>query len=211
LDMFLAGLAYVPGIDSWNYIGVMMLVGAVVGLALVLPTVFERKDFRHAHPFVEDFYTADQKSQARSALLRGLVVGIGFVVVGLVILIVLQAVPWLATAVCLMLAAVGVFIIVRGYLLGLRCDLVKYNQKSLYGMDDSQIDALDDEDLQVRARQAKRENSMCRIVMSIATAFGLVLLFVPALHAQPWFWLSWVIGGMLCGVIKASHSMRNAE
>lgn len=209
LDMFLLGLASVPGIDSWNYGGVMMLIASIVALALILPAAFERRAFRKAHPFVADFYTIEQKSHARSVKLTGIVVGVGIIIAGLVVLIVLQTIEWLSSAIFLLLVAVGVFVIIRGYLLESRCNLTKYNQKSLLGMDESEINALDDEGLQAHARQAKRESSMYRIVMSSATAIGLVLLFVPALNAQRWFWLAWPVGGLLCAAISAFRSLRN--
>ncbi|MEG0991092.1 MAG: hypothetical protein RSN88_09540 [Gordonibacter sp.] len=47
--------------------------------------------------------------------------------------------------------------------------------------------------------------------MGLSTAVGLVLLFIPALGAQRWFWLAWVIGGILCGVIGGIRSVRGDE
>lgn len=137
LALLLAGIVLVPGIDSSNYAAALAFVGAAVGLALILPAAFERKAFRKAHPFVEDFYSVDQKSQARSALLTSLVVGIGLAMAGLVATLLLQTNVWFASSAFLMLAAAGVFISMRGCLLGARCDLAKYNQRSLYNMDDS--------------------------------------------------------------------------
>jgi len=44
--------------------------------------------------------------------------------------------------------------------------------------------------------------------MGVATAIGLVLLFVPTFHAAAWFWVIWPVGGILCGAIA---SFRGAE
>lgn len=57
----------------------------------------------------------------------------------------------------------------------------------------------------------RRENSIYGIVLGLSTAVGLVLLFIPALGAQRWFWLAWVIGGILCGVIGGIRSVRGDE
>lgn len=209
LALLLSDPALAWGSDFYRYGAVMVFIGAAVGLALMLPAFFKRKGFRKAHPFVEDFYTVEQKRQARTSLSTGIVAGICFVLAGLAASILLQANTWLAGAVFLLLAAVGVFIIVRGCLLGSRCDLEAYNQKSLYGMDDSQIEALDDEDLQMRARQAKQDKNLYRIVMCLATVVGLVLLFAPVSGFQRVFWLAWPVGLMLCVAIKAFRSIQS--
>ena len=77
-------------------------------------------------------------------------------------------------------------------------------------LDDEGIGALDDV-LQARARRARREGTWYKIVLSVATAVGLVLLFVPVAAAQRLFWLAWPIGGLACGAIRAFFSMRRDE
>lgn len=201
--------AIVPGVTAQNYAYLLVFVGVAVGVALILPAVFQWSSFRRTHPFVDDFYTVEQKDQARSNMVAGLVVGIGLLMAGSVAAVLLQTDVWLAAGAFFMLAAVGVFVIVRGSLLGSRCDLAHYNKKSLSRMGEDEINALGDEELQSRARQAKHERSVYGIVMSIATAAGLLLLFVPALNAQRWFWLAWPVGGILCGTIKAIRSLRS--
>ena len=208
LSMLLSGLTLMPGSAYQSYSSVLMLVGAVAGLAVILPAWFERNGFRTAHPFVEDFYTVEQKAEARRALSTGLVVGIGLIVAGLAATIVLPAAPWLSSSICLLLATGGVFAIVRGRLLAARCDVAAYNRRSLRGMDEAQIDALDDENLAERARRAKSDHRLCVAIMCVATAVALVLLFVPALGGQWWFWLTWPIGGLACVAVKAIRSGR---
>lgn len=209
LAMLLPGLAPVP--EMQNYASVLMLAGAAVGLALILPAFFARNSFRKAHPFVEDFYTADQKSRARSTMLIGLVAGIALVIAGLAATMLPHTPDWLATTLFTLLGATGAFLIVRGCLLGSRCNVDAYNEKSFYDMADSEIAALDDPALRAHARRAKRDRGIFRFVMLLSTAVGLVLLFVPALHAQRWFWLSWVVGGVLHAAIRAFRSTRSDE
>lgn len=202
LAMLLAGATPMPGSSYQSYSSVLMLVGAVAGLAVILPAWFERNGFRAAHPFVEDFYTSEQKAEARRALSTGLVMGIGLIVAGLAATIVLPASPSLSSAVCLLLAAAGAFCILRGWLLASRCDVAKYNRRSLHAMDDAQIDALD-EAMAQRARRAKGDHRLFVAVMCAATAVALVLLFVPALGGQWWFWLAWPVGGLVCAAVRA--------
>ncbi len=210
LSVLFAGLTLVPGSAYQSYSSALMLVGAAVGIALIVPALFARREFRRSHPFVEDFHTAEQKSQARKAFSTGLVAGIALVMAGLASTIVLQPFPWLAGSVPLFLAALGLFFIVHGYLVKSCCDVERYNEKSLRGMNEAQIGALDD-DLASRARQAKRTYGMYALIMGLSTVVGLVLLFVPALNARWWFWLAWPIGGILCGVVKAYRSVRSAK
>ena len=206
LALLLSDPAFVPVPEVRNLATVTVFVGAAVGLALVLPASFERSAFRKEHPFVDDFYTADQKSKARTALSTGLVAGIGLLMAGLAATIVLQADVWLASATFLAFAAVGVFVIVRSALLGARCNLARYNRASLGGMSEEQIEAMGDDGLAERARRAKRERGTYAAVMLAATAVGLVLMFTPASRL---FLLAWPVGGLACLAIKAFRSARS--
>ena len=126
LALLLSDPGLMPIAEVRSFASALVFVGVAVGLALILPASFARGAFRKAHPFVGDFYTADQKSKARTALSTGLVAGIGLLMAGLAATIVLQADVWLASATFLAFAAVGVFVIVRSALLGARCNLARY-------------------------------------------------------------------------------------
>ena len=126
LALILSDPRLMPIAEVRSFASALVFVGVAVGLALILPASFARGAFRKAHPFVDDFYTADQKSKARTALSTGLVAGIGLLMAGLAATIVLQADVWLASATFLAFAAVGVFVIVRSALLGARCNLARY-------------------------------------------------------------------------------------
>lgn len=208
LALLLSDPALMPSLEVRNFATVLVFVGAAAGLALILPASFERSAFRKAHPFVGDFYTADQKTQARATLSTGLVAGIALILAGMAATIVLQADVWLASAVFFLCAAVGVFVIVRSCLLGSRCNLTRYNRRSLGGMSEEQIEAMCDDGLAERARRAKRESGTCAAVMCAATAVGLVLAFTPA---APLFLLAWPVGGIVCAAIKAFRSSRSSR
>lgn len=211
VGMLLSALVVLPGIESWSYAGIMTFVGCACGLAFVLPALFARSGFRKAHPFVENFYTVEQKDRARAALLKGLIAGVGSILVGFASIVVLQGNVWFASSSFFLFAAFGVFAIVRGCLLSSRCDIEAYNLKTLSSLDEAQIDALDDEALRARARQIKRAKAIYGSVMCVATAVGLVLLFVPVLGARQWFWLVWPIGGLICLAIRAVRSARGSK
>ena len=96
LALLLSDPGLMPIAEVRSFASALVFVGVAVGLALILPASFARGAFRKAHPFVGDFYTADQKSKARTALSTGLVAGIGLLMAGLAATIVLQADVWLA-------------------------------------------------------------------------------------------------------------------
>lgn len=203
LALLLSDPALMPILEVRNFATALVFIGAAIGLALILPSSFERNGFRKAHPFVDDFYTVDQKNHARTTLSMGLVAGIALIMVGFAATVIAQADVWLASAAFLMFTAAGVFVIIRASLLGSRCNLARYNQKSLDGMSEEQIEAIDNDDLAARARRAKRERDTYVAVMCVATAVGLVLMFTPA---APGFLLAWAIGGIVCLAIKAFRS-----
>lgn len=205
LALLLSDPALVPVPEVRNLATVTVFVGAAVGLALVLPASFERSAFRTEHPFVDDFYTADQRSRARSLMTTGLVAGAVLLMAGLAATIVLQADVWLAGAAFLVCTAAGAFVVVRGCLLGSCCNLARYNRRSLGGMSEEQIAAMGDDDLAARARRAKRERGAYAAVMCAATAVGLVLAFTPA---AAFFLLAWPVGGIVCLAIRALRTAR---
>ena len=141
LCMLVSGIVPVPGIEY--YASVFVFAGLAAGSASFVPACFGRTGFRKTHPFVEDFYTAEQKGAARSAMSTGIVAGTAFVLAALASAVLLQANIWFASAASAAFAAMGVFFVVRGCLLGVRCDLAAYNRKSLRGLDDEGIGALD--------------------------------------------------------------------
>ena len=76
LALILSDPRLMPIAEVRSFASALVFVGVAVGLALILPASFARGAFRKAHPFVDDFYTADQKSKARTALSTGLVAGL---------------------------------------------------------------------------------------------------------------------------------------
>ena len=53
--------------------------------------------------------------------------------------------------------------------------------------------------------------ALCGAVMIFAAIVGLLLLFCTPLPAQNWFWMSWVVGGLACGIVSTlMHAFRRA-
>lgn len=210
LAMLLAGSTLFPGSSYQSYSSILILVGAVCGLAVMLPASARLRNFRRTYPYVEDFYTEDQKSAARMGLSKYLATGIGLIVSGFAAVMIPGIDQWLSSAVLLFFLAIGVFCIVRGCLMNARCEVSRYNRKALCCLDDAKLGELNNEDLRTCAREARRERSACIVVLSVATAVGLLLLFVPVFHAQRWFWIAWLVGAVLCVAVRAVFSIRRS-
>jgi len=53
--------------------------------------------------------------------------------------------------------------------------------------------------LERRHRKSQLTSGLCGIIMIAATMVGVALLLVPQWHTA-YFWMAWVVGGLLCGV-----------
>ena len=194
-----------------SYTAVVLCVGTMVGIAFIASAVYTRNGFQKAHPFVEDFYTAKQRDKARTAMSHAVILGFILVVTGVLTTIFLHHVTLLAWAVFLSFLAVSVFYVLHRYFLWRRMDIEKYNQRSFSLMTEQEINALDDIELQKAARKAKYKRNVCMIIMYLATIISLCLLFIPQFGAYRWFWLAWVVGGILCAATNLYIDIRREK
>lgn len=191
---------------------ICLLAGVATGLALLIPAGMEHSQFVKAHPYIQDFYTQDEKAQAHSAFSRELVGGIIAIFIGICIVIAFSETPLEAFGApsLLVLVAIGVRLIIHGAIMLGRMNIDAYNQKIGEEMSASEIEAADlspaqkQEALEYR-KQDKRIGALCGIIMITATIIALLLLFQPFIpggetRAYMWFWLPWPIGGLLCGI-----------
>ena len=175
----------------------VILAGVLAGLAFIIPAGIEHAAFAKAHPFVEDFYTATQKDEARRWFTRRLVGGIGLVFASIVTIIAMDAAgnDDLGSGIMLLILAAGVFLIVHGS--------VYYGLVNVEGYNRERAN-------EQWERDNPRVGRICGIIMLVATIVGLVLLFwgmsaaqnhEPMHFAMKFFWLAWPIGGILCGIV----------
>ncbi|MBW3083393.1 helix-turn-helix transcriptional regulator [Bifidobacterium sp. 6T3] len=208
VDTMRDGLAFATG-DFMVFL--CIAAGVVAGLALIIPAGMTHAEFRRRHPYIEDFYTDDDRARASRNLAVGIVVGVGLIMAGVAVTVYGEEVlhiedGWPTSAMLLCVAAGVAVITLFGVRRGLM-DVDAYNRES-------------ESDRREREREAsggdfydRLTGAVCGIIMLIATIVGLVLLFGgPSLAAmkdgdwEPWgspatlFWLAWPIGGVLCGV-----------
>lgn len=187
---------------------VCTIIGVIIGLAFLIPAGMAHAEFVRRHPFIEDFYTDDDRSRRAKELAVGVVGGIGLILLGVAVTVygeeTLGIEEGWPVSVMLLCVAAGVFCFIY---FGIR-----------YGM--MNIDSYNHEaesERREREREAqggdfydKLTGLVCGIIMLIATVVGLWMLFTGGpidgggherwLSGSGLFWLAWPIGGILCGV-----------
>ena len=177
-------------------------------VAFLIPAGMTHSEFVRRHPFIEDFYTDDDRSRRAKELAVGVVGGIGLILLGVAVTVygeeTLGIEEGWPVSVMLLCVAAGVFCFIY---FGIR-----------YGM--MNIDSYNHEaesERREREREAqggdfydKLTGLVCGIIMLIATVVGLWMLFTGGpidgggherwLSGNGLFWLAWPIGGILCGV-----------
>ena len=194
--------------DGPMALALMVLVAA--GLALIIPAAMERSAFAKAHPYVVDFYTDEQRIAERRAFGTRLAVGIGIILLcvgfGGFMEGRFDAPPYHG----LFLAgiALGVGIIVHGSFLENRMDVESFNIDALEDLTEEEIAGIVGEErasvVLAKVRRSKRTGAACGVIMLIATAIALPLMFwATSSGDQFWtayFWIPWMVGGFCCAV-----------
>ncbi len=185
-----------------------IFIGVAVCLACIIPAGMDHSNFVKSHPFLEDFYTEDEKARARKQFTYELIGGIFSIFIGIFVLIVLGGTAYEVVAgvpALLALIAIGVRFIVHGAMTVARVDIDDYNEDSYEELSESEIRDADlpedrKEELRRQHRRAERSNALCGAIMIVATIIGLVMLFVYQQYMT--FWIAWPIGGLCCGVVS---------
>lgn len=186
-----------------------IFIGVACCLGCIIPAGMEHSSFVKSHPFIEDFYTEDEKVRARKQFTYELIGGIFFIFIGICCVIIFGDGPYELVGgvpLLLTLVSIGVFLILSGAMAVSRVDIDDYNKDCIEGLSEDEIrdsDLPEDrkEELTKRRRRAERSNALCGVIMIIATIAAFVMLFVPE-YFTPLFWLAWPIGGLCCGIVS---------
>ena len=221
---YLASLGFISGVDALPAIPLFVFVAA--GLAFVIPAGLDWSDFRRTHPYIEDFYTEEDRAATRRVLSISLVVGIGLVLIGILPGALNEGGPLEDLGGSLMLAiwAVGVWFIVYGSMMANRLDIAGYNKDSLEGADEDDLDSSKlspEQKERVRAyrnsergRRSRHVGRLSGLIMLIATVLALLMLFgglATGANVGSFFWIPWPIGGLLCAIVSVAVDMRSSE
>lgn len=209
------------GADADILVIVLILLGVLVGLAFFIPAGMEHAAFVKAHPYVEDFYTEDDRATARRSFTRALVAGIALIFVGSVCIMVLgndRATEREGLCLLMLFIAAGVWLIVRYAMLLGRTNVAEYNRSVAEELEvedivSAQVDEEVRSALLERKRSGEKIGAVCGVIMIVATIVGFVLLFAPVFSSGDpssfnpegtsamWFWMAWVVGGLLCAIV----------
>lgn len=196
-----------PFISSDSIVpAVALFASIVVGLMFLIPAGMEHSAFVRAHPFVEDFYTPEEKQCARAQFTYGLIGGIACILLGMFTPALFEGIVGAEAsgAVFLFVIAIGVWLIIHfGMMLG-RTNIPEYNKSALEDIEveditSAQIDNERREALLAQKRSRDKIGAVCGAIMIGATLVGLAVLFVGQ---NPLFWLAWPAGGLLCGLVS---------
>ena len=209
------------GADADILVIVLILIGVLVGLAFFIPAGMEHAAFVKAHPYVEDFYTEDDRATARRSFTRALVAGIALIFVGSVCIMVLgndRATEREGLCLMMLFIAAGAWLIVRYAMLLGRTNVAEYNRSVAEDLEvedivSAQVDEEVRSALLERKRSGEKIGAVCGVIMIVATIVGFVLLFAPVFSSGDpssfnpegtsamWFWMAWVVGGLLCAIV----------
>lgn len=194
---------------------VFIFLGVTVGLALLVPAGINHTRFVKEHPFVEDFYTAEDHRRTNRLISRCVVCGIAFIFLGILATSMSAFGEAQQTVLLLAFVAMAVWAFIYGGIMRARLDVADYNKEAVEELSDAEIANLyNDDDQRKHALAARRKSKLtgtvCGIIMLVATIIMLLWLFLPAASADfSWsehagigglFWLPMPIGGICCGI-----------
>lgn len=170
-------------------------IGVIAGLAMLVPGGMSHAEFKRRHPYIEDFYTDEDRSRETRLLVVGIVGGIAAILIGIAVTVYADDVLGISdgwpNAIMLMLYSVAVFSFVYCGIRHGMLDIDGYNKKA------------DTDGKKERAAghdfYDNLTGTVCGIIMSLATITALCLLHNDWSFVGP-FWLPWPIGGVLCGI-----------
>ena len=177
------------------------------GLILIIPAAISNSAFAKAHPFIEDFYTSEEREKTRKVF--GYELSVGVAVILLSVALGAFGDSNMIGALFFIGVAIGAFLIVHSALMLSRINVEEYNIEALSELTEEEVASIVGEEratkVLAKVRRERKVGSACGIVMMIATIIGLALMFYgtynPASFWHKFFWMSWMFGGIICGIV----------
>ncbi|MBR2682133.1 MAG: helix-turn-helix transcriptional regulator [Atopobiaceae bacterium] len=205
-----ASASLLDGKASDGIMGLTLMAFVAAGIWMIISTTMENSAFKKAHPYVADFYTEEQRFAGRRLYGIQLGAGIGVILLSVALGGILdeQIVGNLSSGIFMFGIAAGVSFIVYASLMEDRFDIEGYNISALEDLSEEEIAGIVGEEraaqVLAKVRSNKRKGAACGIIMIVATAIALSLLFWGVASDRSFwisfFWLPWMIGALLCGV-----------
>ncbi len=177
--------------------GMIFLLFVLVAVMLFVIGGMQNDSFRKNNPHITDFYTAEEKKAYEAKFPVRTAIGIGVIILGLVITTGLEGLPVsdlseaLENSVFLVCAAAGASVLTYNGIMKDKYDIEKYNKEIIK---DEQCGGL--------------VGKVCGVIMLASTIIALVSLLV---FDWQYFWIVFIIGGLLCGIAGIVFSGRDKK
>jgi len=198
------------GVAGDGMMGLAMFVFVGMGLLLIIPAAIGHTAFQKAHPYVADFYDSEQRMAEKRFFAYRVAAGV---------CVIIAAVACggffdggssekVGNVLFMLGVALGVGLLVYAGMMDSRLDVEAYNIDALEELSEEEIASIVGEErapqVLSKVRRSKRKGAVCGIIMLLATAIALPLLFwgTQAGHSfwMRFFWIPWMVGGLLCAV-----------
>lgn len=192
---FLTGI----GVDE-DIASVFFFIFLIVGVMILVVMGMQYSHFTEKHPYIEDFYTEDEKESAYRKFTVRIAVGIGIILVGVLLFMVLgirlenmqagaaqiERLEGLGLGVFMLALTAGVSALVYGGMQKDKYDIRNYNKEKNLSPERKKRDAL--------------KGKICGCIMLAALIVYLVCMFTDIEWSTSW--LVFVVGGILCGAVS---------
>ena len=191
---FLTGL----GMDE-DIAPVFFFIFLIAGVIILVVMGMQHSHFAEKHPYIEDFYTEEEKEQAYRKFTVRMAAGIGIILVDVLLFMVLgirldsvadpaltEKLENMGMGIFMLFLTPGVSVLVYGGLQKDKFDIKNYNKENSLSPAKKKRDAL----------KAK----ICGCIMLVALTVYLVCMFTDIEWSTSW--LVFAVGGILCGVVS---------
>lgn len=187
------GVAVSSFLDAWDKLdglsAMAFFLFLIVAVMLFVIGGMQNESFRKNNPHITDFYTDEQKKSYDAKFPILTAVGIGIIIFGIVLTVGLEYLPKSALATAfedssfLVCVAVGASLLTYGGIIKDKYNIDKYNKE-------------------IKVQEKKEKNGdlvgkICGVIMLVSTMIALVSLLV---FNWSYFWIVFVVGGLLCGI-----------
>lgn len=172
--------------------GLPFLLGALLGTAIWVRLGMESSHFRKKHPYIEPFFSEEEKEAFHQKYMGSMVWGIGTLIGGVIVTAALSTLldktrmELLTGFLFLIMVAVGVSVIVHAALLASMYNVEGYNADNAWDMSEE------------GKENGRRIGTACGVIMLIAVLCCVALTMTH--FSKVFAAIPLVVGGILCGV-----------
>ena len=200
---------------DYEFGAVFVLIGVLIGILLFIPAGMSHSNFVKNNPYLAFSYSSEEISATHKLLSKLIAPGVALILLGVILTITLDAFgieSGLPASLLLLCVSIATFGFIYGGIYCGRINIKKYNLDAATDLPKEDVAPVYSragvEYPEKQAEAGKFIGLLCGIIMLVATAIGLLLLFIP--HYE-YFWLVWPIGGISCGIVSMLAKMFNHQ